>query len=263
MIKVSFAPLPINPATASLVPRPAVTTPERVPFNYGEARKRDQEMFESWKKTGSKRDLGNLVESLSPVIKSEVNRLSGSLPPAALSAEAKKWTIKAIQTYDPSKGTTISTHVMNYLPKVRRMNYKFQNAVRLPENMQLKFHEYNHGLTQLTEQLNRDPSDDELAKHLGWSKGHTIKFKNSLYSDLIESNTERPNEFTSFNENAILLAHLMDQLSSEEKFILNHAKGMTSTELAGKLEVNINRLNYLKSKLVDKIKGIKTDIKMY
>jgi len=55
----------------------------------------------------------------------------------------------------------------------------------------------------------------------------------------------------------------MDQLSSEEKFILNHAKGMTSTELAGKLEVNINRLNYLKSKLVDKIKGIKTDIKMY
>jgi DNA-directed RNA polymerase specialized sigma subunit len=256
MIKVSFAPLPLNPATEALIP-------ERVPFNYSEARKRDQDMFESWKKTGSKRDLGNLVESLSPVIKSEVNRLSGSLPPAALSAEAKKWTIKAIQTYDPARGTTISTHVMNYLPKVRRMNYKFQNAVRLPENMQLKFHEYNHGLAQLTEQLNREPSDDELAKHLGWSKGHTIKFKNSLYSDLIESNTERPNEFTSFNENAILMAHLMDQLSSEEKYILNHAKGMTATQLADKLGVNINRLNYLKSKLVEKIKGIKTDIKMY
>ena len=237
--------------------------PTRPVFDYAGARKKDQELFAEWKQTGSKRALGNLLESLSPVIRSEVNRASGSLPPAALQAEAKKWTVKAIESYDPSKGTTLSTHVMNYLPKVRRMNYKFQNAVRLPENMQLKFHEYNHGLTQLTDQLNREPSDDELAKHIGWSKAHTIKFKNSLYSDLIESGTERPNEYTSFNENAILMGHLMDQLSSEEKFILEHSKGMSATDLAKKLNVNINRLNYLNGNLVKKIKGLKTDIGMY
>lgn len=232
-------------------------------FNYTEARRKDQELFESWKKSGSKKDLGKLISSLGPIIHSEVNRVSGSLPPAALAAEAKNWTIKAIQSYDPSKGTTISTHIMNYLPKIRRMNYKFQNAVRLPENMQLQFHDYSQGLARMTDQLNRDPTDEELAKHLGWSKPYTIKFKNSLYSDLIESSTERPNEVTSFNENAILMEHLMTHITSDEKFILENAKELSSTELANKLNINVNRLNYLKSKLVDKIKSIKTDIKMY
>lgn len=228
-----------------------------------EVRKKDQELYETWAKTKSKRDLGALINVLTPVIYTEVHRASGSLPTSALALEAKTWTIKAIQSYDPSRGVALSTHVMNYLPKVRRMNYKYQNAVRLPENMQLKFHEYNHALVGLTEQLNREPTDDELAHTLGWSKGHTTKFKNSLYADLIESGSDKASEYTQFNENAILLQYLMSQLTPEEKFILDNKKDMNSTELAKKLNININRLNYISSKLVEKIKKIKQEIGMY
>ncbi len=143
------------------------------------------------------------------------------------------------------------------------MNYKFQNAVRLPENMQLKFHEFNHAQVMLADELNRDPTDEELAKKLGWSKPQTVKFKNSLYSDLIESNSERPGEFTQFNEHAILMEHMLSQLDYKEKFILDNSKLMTSNELANKLGVNINRLNYLKSKLIDKIKTIQMESGMH
>lgn len=227
---------------------------------YTERKAKDQELYERWKETGSKQALGALMEQINPIIYNEVRHASGSLPPAALSSEAKKWAIKAIQTYDPSKGTAISTHVMNYLPKIRRLNYKYQNAVRLPENMQLKYHEYNRTLTDLTDQLNREPTDAELADRLGWSKGQTVKFKNSLYADLIESASARPSEFTQFNENAILMEHLMNQLTADEKFILNNNKLLSSTEMADKLGVNINRLNYLKAKLTTKIKDIQLDI---
>jgi DNA-directed RNA polymerase specialized sigma subunit len=224
---------------------------------------RDQEAYNNWAKTKSKKDLGILINSLAGPIYAEVRRTSGSLPTAALAAEAKSWAFKAIQSYDPSKGTSISTHVINYLPKTRRLNYKFQNAVRLPENMQLKYHEYNKELTGLTEELNREPTDEELAHRLGWSKPQTVKFKNSLYADLIESNSERPGEFTKFNENAILMEHLMSQLDAQEKFILENSKVLSSTELATKLGVNLNRLNYLKAKLIDKIKKIKQETGMY
>lgn len=226
---------------------------------FGNLKNKDQEAYEQWHKSGSKKDLGVLVNQLSPIIYAEVKRASGSLPTAALSAEAKKWAFKAIQTYDPSKGTAISTHVMNYLPKIRRMNYKFQNAVRLPENMQLKYHEYNHALVMLTDELNRDPTDEELARKLGWSKPQTVKFKNSLYSDLIESNSERPSEFTQFNTQALLMEHLMSQLDYQEKFILDNIKLISSTELASKLGINLNRLNYLKGKLKDKIQKIQLE----
>ncbi len=227
---------------------------------YNERKQKDHELWAQWKETGSRQALGQLIDQLSPVIYSEVRSASGSLPTAALAAEAKKWTIRAVQTYDPSKGTALSTHVMNYLPKVRRMNYRFQNAVRLPENMQLKYHEYNRAVQDLTDQLNRDPTDSELAEKLGWSKPHTVKFKNSLYADLLESASSKPAEFTQFNDNAILMNHLMSQLTPEEKFILENTKVLSSTQIADRLKININRLNYLKSKLTQKIKSIQHDI---
>jgi RNA polymerase primary sigma factor len=228
--------------------------------DFSERRQKDQELYETWKATGSKKALGDLVEQLSPLIYSEVRSQSGSLPTAALAAEAKKWAVKAIQTYDPSKGAALSTHVTTWLAKVRRLNYRYQNAVRLPENMQLKFHEYNRAVQDLTDELNREPTETELASKLGWSTGHVVKFKNSLYSDLIESSSASPVEYTQFNDSAILMQHLLSQLTPDERFILENTKVLSSTEMANRLGVNINRLNYLKSKLTQKIKKLQQEV---
>lgn len=241
----------LNPGISGM---PAVKV---TPMEY---RAKDMELYHQWKESKSKRHLGQLVDQLSPVIYQEVHRASGSLPTAALTAEAKKWTAKAIETFDPTKGVLLSTHVANYLPKVRRLNYKYQNAVRLPENLQLKYHEYTKAVTDLTEELNRDPDEAELANKLGWSKGHVVKFKNSLYADHIESVNERPSEFTHFNEGAILMEHLMSQLSDQEKFILEHSKDYSVKEMCEKLGMNTNRYHYLKKLTVEKIKKLQKEV---
>ncbi|HET8689744.1 MAG TPA: hypothetical protein VFM18_24320 [Methanosarcina sp.] len=238
----------------------ALTSAKPVATPMGETRTKDMEMWQQWKSTGSKRHLGQLIDQLSPLIYHEVQRASGSLPTAALAAEAKKWAVKAVETYDPSKGTTLSTHVMNYLPKVRRMNYKYQNAVRLPENMQLQYHEYNKAVTDLTEQLNREPTSEEIASKLGWSKGLVVKFGERLYSDMIESQSERPAEYTQFNENSILMSYLRQQLTSDELFMLDNIDSMSVKEMCDKMGVNLNRYNYLRRKLTEKIAKIKTEI---
>lgn len=251
---------------AAVPPKPDYKVPEGF-ANYGEyassMRNKDQELYEQWNKTKSKKDLGKLMDSLNSLVYTEVRRQTGSLPPAALSAEAKKWALKAIQTYDPSKNAMLSTHVVNYLQKVRRMNYKYQNSARLPENMQLEFNEYNHAKAWLTEELNREPTDAELASKLGWSKPRVVRFKDRVYSDLVESASERPQEFSRFNEQALFMEHLMGQLNDQEKFILHNNKVISSTDLANKLGVNINRLNYLKSNLTKKITKIKTESGMF
>lgn len=228
-----------------------------------DVKRKDQELYDAWRNTGDKKALSQLITQLSPLLYSEVRRQEGTLPSAALSAEAKRWAYKAIETYDPSKGTTISTHVMTWLPKVRRMNYKFQNAARLPENIQLKYHFYNKAIQDLTDKLNRDPTDEEMSAELGWSKGHVVKFKNSLYADLIESAAAKPDVYTSFDQEKILFDHIMSSLTAEEKMILLHSKSLSSPELAAKLGVNVNRLNYLKSKLTKKIGTMKQEIGYY
>ena len=241
----------------SAVDLPPGVTPSEY---FASLKNQDQEAYNRWKNTGSKKDMGLLIDQLGKVIYHEVKRASGTLPTTALSAEAKKWTIKAIQSYDPDKGTAISTHVMNYLPKIRRVNYKFQNSARLPEHMQLKYHDYNHALTGLTEELSREPTDVEMAVRLGWTKGQTSKYKNSLYADLIESGSEQPGEFIQFNHQAILMEHLKSQLTKDELFIFDNinTKNMNANAIADHLGVNINRYNYLKAKLVDKIKDIQS-----
>jgi DNA-directed RNA polymerase specialized sigma subunit len=228
-----------------------------------EVKKKDQELYEEWKRSGSSRALGDLINQLSGPIYTEVHRQSGTLPNAALAAEAKKWAIRAIQTYDPTRGAALSTHVQSYLPKVRRMNYKYQNAARLPENLQLKYKVYDRTVQNLADKLNRDPTEEEIAQDMGWSKGQVVKFRNSLYEDLIESVSSKPYETTRFNENKILLDYIMTQLSPEEIKIWENAKKMSSEELAKELGVNVNRLNYMKSKLKTKVKDIKEKIGLY
>lgn len=236
---------------------------EKKPFSYSEAKQKDLELYMEWKKTGSKQALGQLVRQLGPVIYSEVRRVSGTLPEAALSAEAKKWAVRAIHTYDPSKGVALSTHVTNYLPKVRRLNYKFQNSARLPENLHLQFTEFKNATSHLENTLNREPTDVEIAKHLGWSKPQVIKYKGSLYEDLTESGTQRPHEVTQFNTNAFLMDHIMDHLDDQERMIFTLKGTMPANELAAKLGVNVSRLNYLQAKLIAKIAKMKNEIGMY
>lgn len=225
------------------------------------AKEHDLLLYNEWKQSGDKQALGKLVNNLHPIIYTEVQRAAGTLPTSALSAEAKKWTVKAIQSYDPDKGVALSTHVMNYLPKIRRLNYKFQNAARLPENLQLQYHTWNQAITGLKEQLDRDPTDEELADKLGWKRKAVIKYRNSLYADLIESGNERPTEFTTFNKNKVLFDYIMQQLSPDEKVIFENIDTMSSAELAAKLGVNINRLNYMKRLMTDKIKGLQEEVK--
>lgn len=225
-------------------------------------RAKDLELYSVWKASGSKQDMSKLVHHLAPLIYTEVARSSGSLPVAALQGEGKLWTIKAIKAFDPNQGVALGTHVANYLQRVRRLNYKYAQSARMPENQVLKFHEYNTALSQLQDELNREPTDEELAKKIGWSKPQTVKFKNSLYADLYQGLQEHDSEYSRYSDSSMLMKHLMEQLSPDEKFILENKKALSAVELAEKLGVNTNRLNYLQKKLVEKIQKLKHELKL-
>lgn len=236
------------------------TTTAYNPNFFQERRDKDQEIFNQWKNSGSKEHLSALLNQMSPVIYKEVQRQSGTLPRAALEAQAKTWAVKAFQTYDPKKGAVLSTHLTNYLQKVRRLNYQYQNSARLPENLQLRYNDYNQAVTTLSEELNRQPNDKEVAARMGWSESKTMKFRNRLHEDLVESTNERPVEASRYSDSGLLMEHLMSQLTEEERYLLLNNKTVSAKEMAEHLGVNISRLNYLKSKLVTKISGIKQEI---
>lgn len=224
---------------------------------------KDQTLYSQWNKTKSKRDLSILLNHLNPILIKEVNRATGTLPTAALHAEAKTWAIKGIKSYDPSKGFALSTHVTNYVQRVRRMNYKYQHVARMPEHMKREYTEYTRGKSLLEEELNRDVTEQELATKLGWSKGKVVNFMNRTYSDDVEGVSENPAEVNHFSDQNLMLNEITSRFTPDEKFIFENKGKLSTAELSKKLGVDINRFNYLHRKLVQKIEKTKQEIGMY
>lgn len=230
-----------------------------------DVKKKDLELYHKWKLSQSKVDLSNLLHSLNPLIQKEVSRASGSLPKAALEAEAKKWAVEAIKKFDPNAGVLLSTFVTSYLQKVRRLNYDNQNMVRIPESRQLEYGEFTKKVEYLRDSLNREPHDHEIAAEMGWKPFEVKKFKGMLFEDHYESGNEKPVEAAKYDFERTKFDYIMEQLDEQEKIIMHNlmhedGKRMNATQLADKLGVNQNRLSYLKTKLKKKIKGFQQEL---
>ena len=223
---------------------------------------RDQLLFEQWRKEPTPQNLSLLLNSLGPLITREVHRASGTLPDSALTAEAKKWAIKAVRTYDPSKGVKLSTHVTNYLQKIRRLNYQYQNVARLPESKQLQFRQYGDAISFLENELSRQPTDEELAAHLGWSKRNVVKYGKLLYKDFTETEGEGKEDTSHYRvaRRTLFMKELNKQLTEEEhRLAMLMQRGISSNsrlqaEMGG---IPLSTLSYIKANLKRKIEANK------
>lgn len=247
---------------------PSAETPDELVEEFAKSerediRAQDHAMYHEWKASPTKGNLGRLVNRFMPAIRSEVNRQMGSLPAEALTAEARKWAIHAVKTYDSSKGASLNTHVVTWLQKTRRANYQTQNAARLSEKQQRQFGEYNTGLQDLTAQLAREPTVTELAGHLGWTARQVKKMQSEITNDLHESGSEFNPTFKTFDNEQIRHQYVMSQLTPDEVKLfemIGTNEKMSVPEMAAKLGVNVNRFHYLKKKLVTKIQELQTNI---
>lgn len=218
----------------------------------------DIRLWNEWNKDKSKSNLSKLMTAMNGIIQKEVNRASGSLPKAALEGNAKKWAIEAITRYNPQSGVALSTYVTHYLAKIRRLNYRHQNMVRLPEEKMLMFSKFREANDHLTEHLNRSPTDEEIASHLEWKPFAVKQFKSMLFQDHYESGSEKAVEAHAFDHDKIKMEYFKETLDSQEKTIyeslfLPDEHKLSNSQLAAKIGVNENRLSYLKARLRKKI----------
>lgn len=152
------------------------------------AAENDDELYARWKRTNSPMDLQALVKNLEPLIHAEVNRRAGTIARDLLVIQAKKLTVEALKSYNPTVGVKISTHVTNQLQKLSRINYAHQNAARIPEHSMLQFHNVGVVTEDFKADHGREPSHDELADQLGWSHKKLEQFQNQFgRQELLES----------------------------------------------------------------------------
>lgn len=214
--------------------------------------------YNNYLQTGSVKDRARTVIALRPILYKKHKQLAGSLPDAALAAEIAKHAVNAIDTYDPTKGAKLSTHVFNHIAQASRLNYTYQNVVRMSEDKQQgKFKHYKKALDDLSSELNHEPTEQQIADRLGWKLKEVTDLKSGLFSDIFESRQEVANEASKFSDDKTLMNHIMSNLNPQEtKFFRDKTSGMSQAEMSARHGMDVNKLNYTGSKLTAKVRDL-------
>lgn len=122
--------------------------------------------YENWLKDKSPANMSKLLDAFSSTINSEITRYEGSRP--LLRSKARVLAIKAIKSYNPSAGAKLQSWVVTNLKPLARYGQQ-QRDVRIPEVALRQAAEVNRVAKELEDDLDRDPTDEEIADEIGIS----------------------------------------------------------------------------------------------
>lgn len=224
---------------------------------------REIELWQAWKSSGeSPQALKPLLRSFRPMIQSKVNVYKGKLrmiPDSTIEAEFNIQFVNALKSYDPSKGS-LGTYVYRYLDKAKRFVVENQNIGRIPENRAYKIKAFTSTRDELAEELGRQPTEDELAKKLGWDRAEVDRMDSELRNDLVAQGFEDdPYSFTpSKSEETLRLFKY--ELSGEDREVYEYLTGfgkpqlLSTGEIAKKMGIPDYKVSRIKQVIQNKLK---------
>lgn len=186
-----------------------------------------------WKryKAGDKQAQWELLSHFKGMIMATAIKQSNVLPRAVVEAKLKKYALMAFDSYDPTKGVKLSTHVTNYMQKINRDNYENQQAIRLPENVAIGYSRFMTAKSTLQETLGREPNHAELAEHLGWSLDATANAAGKYHQEFVTSKLTFEGGTTDKDTSASVLRFAYYSMSDQEKYLFEHKTGYMGAKI--------------------------------
>lgn len=194
------------------------------------------------------------------------------LPLADLISEGNIGLMKAVERYDPEKGGKLSTYATWWIKQaIKRALSNQSKTVRLPVHMVDKIAHLRKITISLTEELNREPTDDELTEILGISRKKIALIKQAAIRPTsmdapIAADSSTPFSETITDNNAINpigaleakemhgeLENLLKSLDQREtkiigaRFGLNGKKPLTLEEISRDFGVSRERIRQVQN----------------
>lgn len=216
-----------------------------------------KEEYEKWRKNPTQENLNNVLKAARSLIMNETIKWSKGLAPELLLPHAEALAIQAIKSYNPKSGTALSTHIVNNLQPLSRFAYKYQAAVRLPEYKLFKKFEFDRAHNELFLELSREPTIDELAERLKWSKSAVAKMMKATVKGEGTENIDLPMYHVPVESEVDFVYHSLNPLQQK---VFQYSVGymgspqLSTKEIAKKLKLSEPQVYRIKNSIAKFIK---------
>ena len=201
------------------------------------------------------------------------------LPLLDLVSEGNLGLIKAVERFDPSKGGKLSTYAAWWIKQsIKRALANQSKTIRLPVHLVDKISKIRKASTELKEQLDRDPSDEEIGFVVGLTANKVAHLKSvsvrpssldapvgedgetpfgELVSDDRQSTPLDDLQKKSLHENIQSVLNLLEPREAEIiqlRFGLNDHNPMTLEEVGEKFKVTRERVRQIQTMAIHKMR---------